>query len=70
MVNKSKELDKRPRKEIIAQINNLQKLRRTILSKGEEQLTKLDWAEEKDIQSKIDDLLEILTDRDDRNEFF
>jgi hypothetical protein len=70
MVKKVKELDKRPRKEIIAEINAIGKKRRALLDKGEENLTDKDWLEEKTMQGRIDDLLEVLTDRDDRNEFY
>lgn len=70
MVKKAKEVDKRPRKKIIEEINKLDKQRRALLSKGEDKLTKEDWLEEKTIQGRIDELLETLTDRDDRNEFF
>jgi len=70
MVKKIAEVDKRPRKLIIEEINKLGKQRRTLLAKGEEKLTEADWLEEKTMQGRIDDLLEVLTDRDDRNEFY
>ena len=71
MVKKvAKEVDTRPRKTIIKEINKLGTERRKLLNKGEAALTSADWLEEKTIQGRIDDLLEVLTDRDDRNEFY
>lgn len=71
MVKKTaKEVDSRPRKEIIEEINQIAVKRRKLLSKGEANLTDADWLEEKTMQGRVDDLLEVLTDRDDRNEFY